>query len=115
MQRRKAKTPRHIKVLKAMEACDDAIEFAARFKSLQAAYAACDVTNWILWLSAEMTRLGLIHHELNYKVHKAASQWTRGLNFIPVNTRLRRISRVLPKLPPIQAFEKALAARARAR
>ena len=39
----------HIKKLKVMGACHDAIEFAEQLGSMQAAWDACEYAGWLFW------------------------------------------------------------------
>jgi len=43
-----------MKLLKKLHACSDAIEWASNYDSLQAAWAACERADWMLWLLAKM-------------------------------------------------------------
>jgi hypothetical protein len=44
-------TATHIKYLKSLKACDEAIEFASDYSTLSEAYAACTRPAWLFWLA----------------------------------------------------------------
>jgi hypothetical protein len=41
---------KHIRFLKDMHACDEAVQFADDFRSLKSAWNACERGDWMLWL-----------------------------------------------------------------
>ena len=41
---------KHIDLLKSLNACQEAIDFAAKFPTLKAAWMACERSDWMFWL-----------------------------------------------------------------
>ena len=45
----------HIEKLEKLDACDPAVKFARGFKSLNAAWQACERGDWLLWYAGKMS------------------------------------------------------------
>ena len=91
----------HVKALKDLRACEEAVEYAAQFPDLQSAWDACERGAWMLWLAGRYSgepggegrrplvlaacacaRLSLVHvpqGELRpLKAIETAEAWVRG-------------------------------------
>ena len=65
----------HIKKLVIMDACDEAVDFARKFPTSQAAWDACDRGDWMLWLLGKLA--GKPHSASRKKLVLAACKCAR--------------------------------------
>ena len=71
----------HVRKLKRLRACAEAVEFARGFDSMQGAWDACERGDWLLWFVGKGTRAdgGLRHRKL---VLVACQCARRGLKYV---------------------------------
>jgi len=82
---------RHVKMLKDLDACKEAVEFAAGFPSLAAAWAACDRGDWLLWYAGRLS--GLSESDSRRRLVLAACECARlSLEHVPAGEDRPRLA-----------------------